>query len=129
MKNAYLNSVFISRLYLRTIQKNKKKTKQKYIVNKTNKDEKKKIIKYIESQYIPFNLLKMNIKLDYKKRKKEFEMNERKKMDEMKRRREKNELKGLSMGVILLFFSDDHTDKLLNNIIFNYSIGEFSLKF
>ena len=36
MKNAYLNSVFISRLYLRTIQKNKNK-KQKYIVNKTNK--------------------------------------------------------------------------------------------
>ena len=88
MKNAYLNSVFISRLYLRTIKK-KKKPKQKYIVNKTNKDEKKKIIKYIESQYIPFNLLKMKIELDYKKEKKEFEMDERKKTDEMKRRREK----------------------------------------
>jgi len=88
MKNAYLNSVFISRLYLRTIQK-KKKPKQKYIVNITNKDEKKKIIKYIESQYIPFNLLKMKIELDYKKEKKEFEMDERKKTDEMKRRREK----------------------------------------
>jgi hypothetical protein len=87
MKNAYLNSVFISRLYLRTIQK--KKPKQKYIVNKTNKDEKKKIIKYIESQYIPFNLLKMKIELDYKKEKKEFEMDERKKTDEMKRMREK----------------------------------------
>jgi hypothetical protein len=39
MKNAYLNSVFISRLYLRTIQK-KTKTKQKYIVNKTKKRRK-----------------------------------------------------------------------------------------
>ena len=36
MKNAYLNSVFISRLYLRIIQE-KQKTKQKYIVNKTKK--------------------------------------------------------------------------------------------
>jgi hypothetical protein len=71
------------------VQYKKKKPKQKYIVNKTNKDEKKKIIKYIESQYIPFNLLKMKIELDYKKEKKEFEMDERKKTDEMKRRREK----------------------------------------
>ena len=75
MKNAYLNNVFISRLYLRTI---KKKPKQKYIVNKTNKDE-KKIIKYIESQCIPFNLLNMKIEQDYKKKKKEFEMDEKKK--------------------------------------------------
>jgi len=80
--------LFLDFIYVQ-YKKTKKKTKQKYIVNKTNKDEKKKIIKYIESQYIPFNLLKMNIKLDYKKRKKEFEMDERKKMDEMKRRREK----------------------------------------
>jgi len=35
MKNAYLDSVFISRFYLRTILK--KKTKQKYIVNITKK--------------------------------------------------------------------------------------------
>jgi hypothetical protein len=67
MKNAYINNVFIFRLYLHTIQK--KKPKQKYIVNKTNKDEKNKIIKYIESQYIPFNLLKMKIEQDYKKKK------------------------------------------------------------
>ena len=35
MKNAHLNCVFISRLYLHTIQK--KKTQQKYIINKTKK--------------------------------------------------------------------------------------------
>jgi hypothetical protein len=34
MKNAHLNCVFISRLYLHTIQK---KTQQKYIINKTKK--------------------------------------------------------------------------------------------
>jgi hypothetical protein len=55
MKNAYLNCVFISRLYLLTIPK-------KYLLIKQRKDE-KKIIKYIESQYIPFNLLKMKIQL------------------------------------------------------------------
>ena len=54
MKNAYLKSVFISRIYLYTIQKKN--------VNKTEKRWKKnKIITYIESQYIPFNLLKMKI--------------------------------------------------------------------
>jgi hypothetical protein len=37
MKNAYLNNVFIFRLYQRTIQK---KQKQKYIVNKTKKKKK-----------------------------------------------------------------------------------------
>jgi len=37
MKNAYLNSMFISRLYLRTIKK-KQKTQQKYIINKTKKN-------------------------------------------------------------------------------------------
>jgi hypothetical protein len=37
MKNAYLNSVIISRLYPCTIQKKKQKTKQKYIVNKPKK--------------------------------------------------------------------------------------------
>ena len=36
MKNAYLNSVFILGLYLRTNTK-KKKTQQKYIINKTKK--------------------------------------------------------------------------------------------
>jgi hypothetical protein len=36
MKNAHLNCVFISRLYLHTIQY-KKKTQQKYIINKTKK--------------------------------------------------------------------------------------------
>jgi hypothetical protein len=78
--------LFLDFIYIQ--YKKKKKPKQKYIVNKTNKDEKNKIIKYIESQYIPFNLLKMKIEQDYKK-KKEFEMDERKKTDEMKRRREK----------------------------------------
>jgi len=43
MKNAYLNSVFISRLYLRTIQKNKKY--KKILLIKQRKDEKLKIIK------------------------------------------------------------------------------------
>jgi len=50
----------------------------------------------------------MKIKLDYKKRKKEFEMDERKKMDDMKRRREKNELKwtegALGGSYIAIFF-------------------------
>ena len=78
--------LFLDFIYIQ--YKKKKKPKQKYIVNKKNKDEKNKIIKYIESQYIPFNLLKMKIEQDYKK-KKEFEMDERKKTDEMKRRREK----------------------------------------
>jgi hypothetical protein len=78
--------LFLDFIYIQ--YKKKKKPKQKYIVNKTNKDEKNKIIKYIESQYIPFNLLKMKIEQDYKK-KKEFEMDERKKTNEMKRRREK----------------------------------------
>ena len=36
MKNAYLNSAFISGLYLRTNTK-KQKTQQKYIINKTKK--------------------------------------------------------------------------------------------
>ena len=36
MKNAYLNSVFILGLYLRTNTK-KQKTQQKYIINKTKK--------------------------------------------------------------------------------------------
>jgi len=66
MKNAYLNSVFISRLYLRTIKKN--------IVDKTKKRWKKKIIKYIESQYIPFKLLKMKIKLQIEITRKKQEM-------------------------------------------------------
>ena len=61
MKNAYLNSVFISRLYQRIIQK--KKQNKNILLIKQRKDEKKKIIKYIESQYIPFNLLKMKIQL------------------------------------------------------------------
>jgi len=39
MKNAYLNSVFISRLYLRTIQKNKKQNKNILLI-KQIKDEK-----------------------------------------------------------------------------------------
>jgi hypothetical protein len=47
MKNAYLNSVFISGLYLRTIQK-KQKTQQKYIINKSKKNGKNKIIKHIK---------------------------------------------------------------------------------
>jgi hypothetical protein len=74
-------------------------------------------------------LLKMKIELDYKKEKKEFEMDERKKngWDETKER--KNELKGLSVGVILPFFPTTFPNGLLNNIIFNYSIGEFTLKF
>ena len=37
MKNAYLNSAFISGLYLRTNTKKKRKTQQKYIINKTKK--------------------------------------------------------------------------------------------
>ena len=98
MKNAYLNSVFISRLHLHTIQKNKKQNKNILLI-KQRKDEKKKIIKYIESQYISFNLL--NIELEITRKNKSFKMDERKKTNEKKRRREKNELKGLSVGVIL----------------------------
>ena len=79
MKNDYLNSVFISRLYPHIIQK-------KILLIKQRKDEKKKIIKYIKSQYIPFNLLKMKIELqrDYKKKTRCFEMKERKTTDETK---------------------------------------------
>jgi hypothetical protein len=66
MKNVYLNSVFISRLYLRIIQKNKKQNKNILLI-KQIKDEKKKIIKYIESQYIPFNLLKIELEITRKK--------------------------------------------------------------
>ena len=69
MKNAYLNSVFISRLYLRIIQ-NKTKQNKNILLIKQRKDEKKKIIKYIESQYIPFNLLKMKIQLQRQIRRK-----------------------------------------------------------
>jgi hypothetical protein len=53
--------VFISRLYQRIIQK--KKQNKNILLIKQRKDEKKKIIKYIESQYIPFNFLKMKIQL------------------------------------------------------------------
>jgi len=52
-------------------------------------------------------------------------MDERKKTDEIKRRREKNELKG-SRWELYCNFSDGITNKLLNNIIFNYSVSEFS---
>jgi hypothetical protein len=62
MKNDYLNSVYISGLYPHIIQKNKKQNKNILSI-KQRKDEKKKIIKYIKSQYMPFNLLKMKIKL------------------------------------------------------------------
>jgi len=37
MKNAYLNSVFILRLYLRIIQKKQNKKHKKNIINKTKK--------------------------------------------------------------------------------------------
>jgi hypothetical protein len=42
MKSAYLDSVFISRLYLRPILKNKKQKKNILLI-KQRKDEKKKI--------------------------------------------------------------------------------------
>ena len=85
MKNNYLNNVFISRLYPHIIQKNKKQKKNILLI-KQRKDEKKKIIEYIKSQYIPFNLLKMKIELqrDYKKKTRCFEMKERKTTDETK---------------------------------------------
>jgi hypothetical protein len=66
MKNDYLNNVFISRLYPHIIQKNKKQNKNILLI-KQRKDEKKKIIKYIESQYIPFNLLKIELEITRKK--------------------------------------------------------------
>jgi hypothetical protein len=47
MKNAYLNSMFISRLYLRTIKKNKKHNKNILLI-KQRKIEKNKIIKHIK---------------------------------------------------------------------------------
>jgi hypothetical protein len=58
MKNAYLNiALFLDFIYIQ-YKKNKN-----ILLIKQRKDEKKKIIKYIESQYIPFNLLKMKIQL------------------------------------------------------------------
>jgi hypothetical protein len=49
MKNAYLNSVFILRLYLRIIQKKtKQKTQKKILLIKQRKNEKNKIIKHIK---------------------------------------------------------------------------------
>jgi hypothetical protein len=49
MKNAYLNSVFILRLYLRIIQKKQnKKHKKKILLIKQRKNEKNKIIKHIK---------------------------------------------------------------------------------
>jgi hypothetical protein len=47
MKNAYLNSVFILRLYLLTIQKRKKN-----IVNKTKKKKRKSLSKLNHNTYL-----------------------------------------------------------------------------
>jgi len=50
------------------VQYKKIKIKNKNILLiKQIKDEKKKIIKYIESQYIPFNLLKIELEITRKK--------------------------------------------------------------
>jgi hypothetical protein len=47
MKNAYLNCMFISGFYLRTIQKKKKHNKNILLI-KQRKNEKNKIIKHIK---------------------------------------------------------------------------------
>jgi len=80
MKNAYLNiALFLDFIYIQ-YKKNKN-----ILLIKQRKDEKKKIIKYIESQYIPFNLLKMKIQLKRQIR--------RKKQDVLKWKRGKNRWK------------------------------------
>jgi hypothetical protein len=70
------------------VQYKKIKIKNKNILLiKQIKDEKKKIIKYIESQYIPFNLLKIELEITRKKqefwngweKKKRMRWNEREK--------------------------------------------------
>ena len=67
MKNAYLNSVIISRLYPCTIQKkkNKKLNKNILLINQ-RKDEKKNYKLFlitVHTQYILFNLLKIKLEL------------------------------------------------------------------
>jgi hypothetical protein len=57
MKNVYLNSVLISRFYLRTIQKTQN-TKKIIITKKKSK----KNTKIKKGEYIPFNMLKTTIK-------------------------------------------------------------------
>jgi len=53
--------LFLDFIYIQ--YKKKKKQNKNILLIKQRKDEKKKIIKYIESQYMPFNLLKMKIQL------------------------------------------------------------------
>jgi len=55
MKNVYLNSVLISRFYLRTIHKTK--NTKKIIITKIKKNTKIK-----KGEYVPFNMLKTTIK-------------------------------------------------------------------
>jgi hypothetical protein len=64
MKNAYLNNVFISKLYLhyKNIPQKKKNTK-KITTTKTRKNKKNKIIKHIKWKYIHFNLLKIELEI------------------------------------------------------------------
>jgi len=77
--------LFLDFIYIQ--YKKNKKTKQKDIVNKTKKRW-KKIIKYIESQYILFNLLKMKIQLkrQIRRRKRDVLKQKRGKTDERKER-------------------------------------------
>ena len=67
-----------------------KKQKKNILLIKQRKYTKKKIIKYIESQYIPFNLLKMKIELQIEITRKQprdvLKPRREKKMDEMKER-------------------------------------------
>jgi len=102
--------LFLDFIYVQ--YKKKKKPKQKYIVNKTNKDEKKKIIKYIESQYIPFNLLKMKIELDYKKKKRVWNGWEKKKRMRWNEG-EKKWTEGALSGSYIAIFSDDFPERTI----------------
>jgi hypothetical protein len=62
MKNAYLNNVFISKLYLHYKNIPQKKNTKK-ITTKTRKNKKNKIIKHIKWKYIHFNLLKIELEI------------------------------------------------------------------
>ena len=66
MKNAYLNSVIISRLYPCTIQKKNKKLNKNILLINQRKDEKKNykiFLITVHTQYILFNLLKIKLEL------------------------------------------------------------------
>ena len=131
MKNTYLDSVFISRLYLCTILKNKKQNRNILLI-KQSKDEKKSLSILNHNTYL---LTCWRWRYNYSDRLQEKKWDVLKWIrgtKQKKQRREKNELKGLRFE-LYYNFADELSDGLLNNIIFNYSIrasiGVFALKF